>query len=149
MPEPKIEILGAYKVEFTDEQIKQFIEDSFGDALDEAEKEEMLTAKRDELASVAAFDVSVTNADNKFDAGDFTQPGSDQIAYDEVYLSPDGYSIESQSMPKDPSNFRLYFFLHFVDSQKPLLSSYGELAIPEMKHLPDYLQSVHPFTPVD
>jgi hypothetical protein len=43
----------------------------------------------------------------------------------------------------------LYFFLHFVDSQKPLLSSYGELDIPELKPLPDYLKSVHPFTPVD
>lgn len=149
MPKPKIEILGAYKLEFADEQIRQFIEDSFGDALDETEKEEMLTAKRDELASVVAFDIRVTNADRKFDVGDFTQPDSDQVAYDEVYLSPDGHSIESNSKPKDPTNFRVYFFLHFVDKQKPLLSSYGALDIPELKPLPDYLKRIHPFTPVD
>ena len=149
MSEPRIEILGAYRLEFTDEQIKKFIEDSFGDALDETEKQEMFPAKREELTSVIAFDVRVTDADEKFDPGDFTQPGSDQVAYDEVYLSPDGYSIESYSKPTNPTNFRMYFFLHFVDSQKPLLSSYGELDIPELKPLPDYLKSIHPFTPVD
>ena len=149
MPQPKIEILGAYRLEFSDEQIRQFIEDSFGDALDEDEKHEMFTAKRDELSSVVAFDVLITNADKKFDSGDFTQPDSDQVAYDEVYLSPDGYSVESTSKPKDLTNFRMYFFLHFVDSQNPLLSSYGELNIPKLKSLPDYLRSVHPFTPVD
>jgi hypothetical protein len=149
MSEPKIEILGAYKLSFTDEQIKQFIEDGWGDTLNVTEKQEMLTLKRQELASVAAFDVLVKDASLKFDAGDFTQPGSDQVAYDEVYLSLDGYSIESNSKPKDLTGFRIYFFLHFVDRHKPLLSSYGEFIIPELKPLPDYLKRIHPFTPVD
>jgi len=142
MSKPKIEILGAYKLEFTDQQIKQFIEDSFGDVLDENQKQ-------DELASVVAFDVRVSNADGKFDIGGFTQSDSDQVAYDEVYLSSDGRSKEPGSRPKDPANFRVYFFLHFVDNQKPLLSSYGELSIPELKSLPEYLRNLHPFTPVD
>ena len=149
MAETRLEILGAYILDFTDEQIKQFIEDSYGNILNETEKQEMLAAKREELASVAAFDIRVMNADRKFDAGDFTQPGSDQVAYDEVYLSPDGYSIESNSKPKDPTNFRIYFFLHFVNSQKPLRTSYGELEIPELQPIPDYLNKIHPFKPVD
>jgi hypothetical protein len=149
MPQPKIEILAVYRLEFTDEQISQFIEDSLGDALDENAQQDMLTVKRAELSSVAAFDVLVTNADESFDAGNFTQPDSDQVAYDEVYLSADGRSVESDSQPKDPTNFRMYFFLHFVDNQKPLLSSYGEHKIPKLKAMPDYLRSVHPFTPVD
>ena len=80
MSEPTVEILGAYKLEFTDEHIKQFIEDSLGDALDEIAKDEMLTAKRDERASVAAFEVRLPEADGKFDAGDFTPPGAAQVA---------------------------------------------------------------------
>ncbi len=149
MPEPKVEILGAYKLEFTDEDIKRFIEDGFGDALDEAEKHDMLTAKRQELASVVAFDVHVTNADKSFNVANFTQPGSDQVAYYEVYLTPNGRSIESDIGPKDAANFRIYFFLHFVDSRKPLLSSYGKLIIPALKPLPSYLNEIHPFAPVD
>ena len=33
--------------------------------------------KREELASIVAFDILVTGADNKFNIGDFTQSGSD------------------------------------------------------------------------
>jgi hypothetical protein len=149
MSEPKIEILEAYKLEFSDDKIKQFIEESWGDALEENEKLEMLAAKREELASVVAFDVLVTDADETFSAGGFKQVASGQVAYDEVYLSLDGRSVESASKPKDLSRFRIYFFLHGVDSRKPLLSSYGELKIPNLKPLPDYLEQLHPFAPVD
>lgn len=149
MSQPKIEILGAYKLEFTDQQIKQLIEDSFGDVLDKNQKQEMFTSKHEELASVVAFDVKVTNANEKFDVGDFTQPDSDQVAYNEAYLSPDGRSLDSTLKPTDPINFRIYFFLHFTNVNKPLLSSYGELSIPELKPLPEYLNRIHPFVPVD
>jgi len=80
MSEPTVEILGAYKLEFTDEHIKQVIEASFGAARDETAQDEMLTAKCDELASVAAFEVRLPEADGKFDAGDFTPPGAAQVA---------------------------------------------------------------------
>ena len=149
MPMPEVEIVGAYRLDFTDDDIRRFIEDSFGDALDEVEMTEMFAAKRQELASVAAFDIRVTNADSKFSMGDFTQPNSDQAAYYEIYLTSDGRSIESDLDPNDKSNFRVYFFLHFFDSHKPLLSSYGELIIPELKPLPNYLKKLHPFAPVD
>jgi hypothetical protein len=91
----------------------------------------------------------VTNADKRFNVSDFTQPRSRQAAYDEVYLSSDGRSIESTLQPRDPANFRVYFFMHFVDSHKPLVTSYGKVAIPELKPLPAYLKKLHPFVPAD
>src|ERR671919_236329 len=96
------------------------------------ELERQFALKREELLSVVAFDVSVINADERFDIGDFKQPNSDQVAYDEVYLSKDGRSIKSQTKPNDPKNFRVYFFLHYYDKSKPLLSSYGTVDVPEI-----------------
>lgn len=149
MTQPTVKVLGAYKVEITDEEIKKFLEESFGNTLTPSELEEQLVMKHEELSSVVALDVSVKNADENFHIGDFKQPDSDQVAYDEVYLSPDGRSIVSEIQPTDPSNFRTYFFLHFHDRQKPLLTSYGMVNIPEIQPLPDYLKSLHPYIPVD
>jgi hypothetical protein len=149
MIQPKVKVLGAYKVELTDEEIKKFLQESFGSFLTPSELEEHFILKRAELSSVVALDVSVTNADMKFDIGDFRQPDSDQVAYDEVYLSSDGHSIVSRTKSNDPENFRVFFFMHFYDKNKPLLSSYGIVNIPEIQPLPEYLKSLHAFTPVD
>jgi hypothetical protein len=149
MTQPTIKVLGAYKVEITDEETKKFLQENFGKVLTSSELKEKFLLKQDELSSVVALEVSVTNADMNFDVGDFRQPDSDQVAYDEIYLSTDGHSIESLIRPNDPNNFRVYFFLHFYDKNKPLLSSYGMISVPEIQPLPEYLKSLHPFTPVD
>jgi hypothetical protein len=142
MSEPRIEILGAYKIELTDEMLEYFA----GGYLDDSIKQEMLNREHEEY--VVAFDVRVENADSSFDAGDFTQPESDEVTYWEVYLSPDGHSIEATwgSKPLDLTNFRMYFFLHHIDLRKPLLTDYGALKIPTLKPLPDYLKCLHPYT---
>ena len=149
MTQPTIKVLGAYKVEITDDEIRKFLKESFGNSITANETEQQFILKREETVSVVALDVSVTNADDNFDIGDFKQPDGDQVAYDEIYLSIDGRSTESQSQPNDPNNFRVYFFLHFYDKNKPLLTSYGTVNIPEIQPLPGYLKSLHPFTPVD
>ena len=149
MTEPTVKILHAYRVEITDKDIKKFLQDSFGNIVSSHELERQFTLKREELLSVVAFDVSVINCDERFEIGDFKQPNSDQVAYDEVYLSKDGRSIESQTKPNDPKDFRVYFFLHHYDKNRPLLSSYGTVDVPEIQSLPKHLKSLHPFTPVD
>jgi len=149
MTQPIVKVLGAYKIDMTNEEIKNFLNESFGKVLTPVEIEEQVMLKQAELSSVIALDVSVTNADEKFDVGDFRQPESEQVAYDEIYLSADGCSIESETKPNDLSNFRIYFFLHFYDKSKSLISSYGETEIPEVQTLPGYLKSLHPYIPVD
>ncbi len=149
MTQPTIKVLGAYKVEITDEKPKKFLQENFGNVLTSNGLKKQFLLKQDELSSVVALDMSVTNADMNFDIGDFRQPNSDQVAYDEIYLSTDGHSIESQIKPNDPNNFRVYFFLHYYDKNKPLLSSYGAVYVPEIQSLPEYLKSLHPYIPVD
>ena len=149
MVQPSVKVLGAYKVEISDEAINEFLKENYDKRLTEDEMKRNFIVKRQELKSVAALDVSVMNADERFDIGDFTQPDSDQVAYDEVYLSMDGYSIESEIRPQDPKNFRIYFFLHSFDPKMPLLSSYGKVDIPKIGPLPKHLNSLHPFKPVD
>jgi hypothetical protein len=149
MSQPIIKVLGAYKVKITDEEIKKFLQENFGNVLTQSKLEEQLIQKQIELSSVVALDVSVINADEKFDIEDFRQPDNDQVAYDEIYLSTDGHSIASQTQPNDQNNFRVYFFLHFYDKNKPLLTSYGTVNIPEILSLPEHLKSLHPYIPVD
>jgi len=149
MTQPIIKVLGAYKIEIKDEEIKRFLQESFNDALDSKELEELFLAKQEEISSVVAFDISITNSDITFDIGDFKQPDSDQAVYDEVYLSPDGHSIESKTKPSDISNFRVYFFLHFYDENKPLISTYGQVEIPKIQPLPEYLKFLHQYKLVD
>jgi hypothetical protein len=140
---------GAYPWKFDDDQIRQVIEEDWGDSISEKEKREMLAMKGDELSSVAAPDITVENAESTFHISDFRQSGSDRVAYDEGYLSADGRSIESKRNPNDPFNFRIYFFLHDFDVRKPLQTSYGEIRIETLAPLPDYLRLLHPFRPVD
>jgi hypothetical protein len=149
MTQPTVMVLGAYKFNVTDEEIKSFLQESFSNVMTPGEIEEQFALKQAELSSIVAFDVSVTNADENFDIGDFKQPDNDQVPYDEVYLSFDGRSVESETKPIDPRNFRVYFFLHFYDKNKPLISSYGQVEIPEIQALPEYLKSLHPYLPVD
>lgn len=148
MAAPGMTLNGAYQLKFDDDQIRQFIEEDWGDSISEKEKREMLAMKRVELSSMAALDITVENAESTFNVSDFHQPGSDQVAYDEVYLTADGRSVESKRKPKDPSHFRIYFFLHDFDSRKPLQTSYGEIRVETLDPLPDYLKLLHPFRPV-
>jgi len=149
MDQPMIKVLGAYKVEMTDDEVKEFLRESFGNVLTPSELEKQFITKQEEISSVIALDVSVTNTDMTFDIGDFRQPDNDQSPYDEVYLSPDGHSIESETKSIDSRNFRVYFFLHFYDKNKPLISSYGQIEVPELQALPEHLKSLHPYIPVD
>ena len=143
-----VEILGAYRVSLSEEDIRSFLMDSFGDALDDDEIEGMVVSKQDELRSVVGFDVLVRGTDDRFDVGDFSQPDSDQVAYDEVFLTADGQA-EREAPSKMSGDVRIYFFLHDVDEGKPLNTSYGAVAIPEIRPLPEHLANLHPFTPVD
>jgi hypothetical protein len=42
MTQPTVKVLGAYKVEITGEEIKKFLEESFGSTLTPGELEEQL-----------------------------------------------------------------------------------------------------------
>ena len=65
MTRPTIKVLGAYKVDITDDEIKKFLQESFGNSIIAYNLEEQFILKREETSSVVALDVSVTNANEK------------------------------------------------------------------------------------
>jgi hypothetical protein len=149
MGEATIRILGVYKVDMTDDRLRQTMDEKYGGiALSESERRQVEECVREELSSVVLIEVLVENRDDHFDVGDFTQPGREQVAYDEAYLSPDGTSVLSRlRMPEDGS-LRLAFFLHFFDPEKPLVTSYGELPTPPIQKMPDILPLLVLYEPV-
>jgi len=97
MGQPTIQVLGAYKVELTDELFKKAMEIKYGGIqLSSAERRRAEASVREELSSVALLEVLVSGADDQFNVGDFGQLGSDQAAYDEAYLTADGASVISR-----------------------------------------------------
>ncbi len=159
MMKARVQVLGAYKVELTDQLFKKALKLKFGEFgreylnnitgerrsfVESAEKQ--VSA---ELSSIVLLEVLVENADKQFDVGDFRQPDSDQIAYDEAFLSVEGTTLLSRFEPPQGDSFRVAFFLHFFDTQKPLLTSYGEAFIPDIQKMPNRLRTLMPYEPVD
>ena len=117
--------------------------------LSESQRRQAERSARDEISSIAMIEVIVENRNERFDIGDFVQPGSDQAAYDEAFLSPDGTSVLSRLGPPDVEPLRLAFFMHYFDPEKPLATSYGQLPVPSMQEMTDRLQSLVPYQPID
>jgi hypothetical protein len=150
MKEPKIQILGIYRVDLNEELIEEAMQMKYnGINLSEIEIRKAKEAVLEELSSVVLIDVLVTNPDERFNLGDFGQPGSDQAPYDEVYLSLDGLSMISHDKLPTSDSFRLAFFLHFFDPTKPLKTSYGEIPAPPIRDMPEHYKKMIPYCPVD
>lgn len=149
MDKPTIHILGAYRVEPTEGLFRRAMESKYGGLrLPRKQRLEAERSVREELDSVALLEVLVEHRDDRFQVGDFAQPGNDQAAYDEAFLSPDGSSVLSRWRVPEGGTVRVVFFLHFFDPEKPLLTSYGELPVPPLQEMPERLHSLVPYEPV-
>ncbi len=157
MPEPKIEILGAYRLPVSDELLQQQFDILYGHLTSESEKKTAMQQCREQLESVVLIEAMVRNRDTKFKVDDFVQPHANlprenwQVAYAEVYLSPDGEKVLSSHREAESltDTVRIAFFIHFFDPQKPLHSSYGTLQCPSVQEMPVRLQRLVPYEPVD
>ena len=150
MGEPTIQILGVYQVEPTETLFRQAMELKYGGLkLSQSQRHQAESSVRGEISSIVLIEVLVVNRDNRFALGDFTQPGSDQAAYDEAFLSLDGTTVLSRFRPPEVEPLRLAFFLHYFDPNKPLTTSYGQLPVPPMQKMPERLQALLPYQPID
>jgi hypothetical protein len=102
-----------------------------------------------ELSAVVLVEVEVTGADAEYSAGDFGQPGSEQAAYMESYLSPDGTTVISEYDRPPGDSLRVDFFLHFYDPARPLNTSYGVVSAPRAVAMPERLRKILRYEPVD
>lgn len=157
MKQPQIAILGAYRLEVTKSLIKQQFEELFDYEMSEDQLREALLHCIHQLHSVVLLELLVENCDARFRLDDFTQQidavprDSWQAPWSEVYLTADGESLLVESGQPLPGvdTFRVAFFLHYFQPDRPLLSSYGPLECPAIMDMPPRLTRLVPFIPVD
>jgi hypothetical protein len=154
-----IQVLGVYRLPVTPKLVSAQADELYGPAskLSAVQRREAEREAREQLESVALIECLVLNPDETFDVGDFTQPqpgvdrSSWQAAYEEAFLSADGeerLDVQWGDLPKE-NVFRVAFYLHFWNQYAPLVTSYGELTCPAVSDMPERLQRLAPFLPVD
>jgi hypothetical protein len=157
MPQPTIEVLGVYALPVTQDLLQEQTNILYGaDLTGEARLRAELICS-EQLESTVLVEAIVRDRDDHFQAGDFCQSRDDvprdswQVAWAEAYLTVDGVTRLEARWPDPPpaKNFRVAFFLHYWNLARPLLSSYGELECPPVKDMPERLQRLVPYEPVD
>ena len=150
MASPTIQLLGAYRLDYTPELFAQAMEWKYGGvSLSPREREAAESHVRRELGEAVIIEAVVCDRDDRFNVSDFGQAGSDQAAYNEVFLTDDGCAViaEGFDVPDGPS-LRIAFYLHFVDPTKELKTSYGSVVLPPLQALPRRLAELVPYDPV-
>ncbi len=74
---------------------------------------------------------------------------NDQAPYMEFYLDSTGTQLVSEDEAKQTDNCRVCFFLHFVDTAKPLAVGRDQLELPTRTVLPERLKPYTHYLPVD
>lgn len=150
MPNPTIEVVGAYRVEVTDALVATAMELKYeGAQLSERDRLEAERHMNEELKGAVLLELIVRDRDASFDVGDFGQATSDQAPYDEVFLSEDGTSVISSGYDvPSVEPLRIAFFLHYYDPDVALKSTYGTIEAPATQPMPQRLANLVPYEPV-
>lgn len=150
MTSPRVTVCGAYRLDVSPELLTQAMAWKYaGDFASARAREAADDHVREELCSAVLLDVRIDDCDERFRVDDFGQPGSDQAAYMEVFLTPDGSAAApAPAAPVRGGTVRVVFYLHFLAAQKPLRTSYGEVAIPPLQQMPLSLAELTPYEPV-
>ena len=152
MTTPVVRILGAHLLQVSEELISAAVEAKYPNAMVKWWKRGAIRSEvKAELSLVALIEVEIIGADDRFKISDFRQSGSDQVAYDEAYLSSDGEQVVSRDINESSGgpNVRVGFFLHYFDWTQPLITSYGPVKVPRPSPMPERLARLMPYEPVD
>ncbi|QQR72273.1 MAG: hypothetical protein IPJ17_12145 [Holophagales bacterium] len=147
---PSIEVLGVYRLTITIDLVREMTNARFVEPENwPGEKKAAEQAGLRELREAVLVEVLVLHRDDQFRIEDFGQPQSDQAAYAERYLSDDGESVVGTAWdPPSGPTLRLAFFLHYLHVDRPLLTSYGPVTLPEPRPMPLRLSRLMPYQPV-
>jgi hypothetical protein len=152
MIQPIIQCLAVYRNKVSRELLEEAMESKYGGIdLSDAQLERVKREVMNEISSAVLIKLLVSNPDEQFNLSDFHQPDSDQAAYEEVYLTEDGRAIiptRYLEIPKEEV-FQVGFYLHYFDPQKPLITSYGVVELPLVEDMPESVQELIPYHPVD
>ena len=153
MNSPNVAICGAYRLDVSPELFAQALQWKYAHRpSSDSERQAAEDHVRAELEGVVLLEVRIEHGDEHFRVDDFGQTGSDQAPYGEVFLTEDGTAVASG--PADTldvsagQTVRVAFYLHFLDRQRPLNTSYGSVPIPAIEGMPSRLAKLVPYEPV-
>ena len=104
-----------------------------------------------EYKNVHLLEFEISSIGSDFDIDDFTQklPNVDsmnwQVPYDELFLNKNGseiigdYRTDINALEKP---FRLVFYFHYFDLEKPLSTPYGNISINKIDSIPKRLSEI-------
>jgi hypothetical protein len=149
----QMKLIGVYSLPVDEQLVATQARELYG----ETPSPSQVAQVRKQLGSIALAEVLVTDADERFNVGDFTQEDpkrprqSWQAAWAEAFLSPDGETLLVKRWGRLPPNttaFRIAFYLHFWKTGQPLLTSYGPIPTPAPAPMPERLVRLVPYIPV-
>ena len=157
MAQPTVEVLGVYSIPVTDDLLREQTDILHGADLSGDRRQDAERQCREQLESTVLIEVLVRSRDERFKVGDFSQPRDGfsyddwQVAWAEAYLAEDGERLLVERWGDAPNvdRFRVAFFIHYWNPEVPLRTSYGDVRCPEVKSMPDRLQKLVPYEPVD
>ena len=144
-------VIGVYRIPYTKELYDIAFQKKYGGIpISFWRKMKIRKLLLEELSSIVLVEAMIDNSDKKFDIGDFHQPNSDQVPYDEVYLDEEGEKIIARCFEMPSSDtLRVAFFLHYFDPTQPINISNGEIVCPKICGIPDRLKNIIRYEPVD
>jgi hypothetical protein len=150
MSDPRIEVLGVYRLDVTEELFREQFSILYSRPMTEEKRVPAEESIRELLESTVLIEVLVSNRDERFNVGDFgTYSG--QVAYAEAYLSQDGEALLVEGSLKVPPDdpLRIAFFLAEWSPEwgdwGMLLTTYGKVQCPLPQQMPDRLKRLVPF----
>lgn len=157
MSEARIDIVGVYRLDVTEDLLKEQFKALYGSDITKSEKLKAEAMCKKQLSSTVMVEAIVTGRDAKFDVGNFMQacesePAENwQVAWAEAYLTLDGKSlmVDRWQDPPAEGDLRIVFFIHFWEPNVPLQTSYGKIACPQVENMPERLKKLVPYEPVD
>lgn len=157
MAPPTIEVLGVYSLPVTNDLLQEQWKSLYGSDLVGAERRDAERQCRKQLESTVLVEVLVRNREERFKVGDFTQSQDSvprdnwQVAWAETYLDEVGEKLLVERWCDAPKTdtFRVAFFIHCWNPTAPLLTSYGERPCPVVQNMPERLQKLVPYEPID
>jgi hypothetical protein len=157
MAQPTIEVLGVYSIPVTKKLLREQTDILYGADLADIERRDAERQCREQLESTVLVEVLVRDRDKRFNVGDFSQPQDGvprdnwQVAWVEAYLSEDGENLLVERWANAPNadSLRVAFFIHYWNPAAKLLTSYGGICCPAVKKMPERLQKLVPYEPLD
>jgi hypothetical protein len=157
MSKPAIDVVGVYSLPVTDDLVREQTDILHGSDLSGAAREDAERRCREQLESTVLVEALVEDRDERFYLGDFIQAQDGvsrenwQTAWAEAYLSEDGEALIVERWGDAPrvQRFRVAFFMHWWNPTTPLITSYGDVSCPGVTRMPDRLQRLVPYEPVD